>query len=190
MTAHLTHSTPVSDSFAYNILTGYYSGYIVFNMPTTPPDLVWKTRFTFIDNNGTGHERDSVPIYTSYHPERQLKIFYDIYDTTNYTLTLVKPFEPLAGLNDIVLLLHKSNEYQLEFDQIRDAAMMINVYKQDSLYSTTGNIDPVINGDGYYKGKINVPHSGVWVTGDTIYYNGRVITNNPPPLPEFIFEVE
>jgi len=190
MTVHITHSTPVSDSFSYNNLTGYYSGYIIFNMPTTPPNLVWKTKFTFIDNNGTGHETDSVPIYISYHPEKQLKVFYDIYDTTNYTLTLVKPFNTSSGLNDLVLLLHKTNDYQLEFDQIKDAFMHISVYKQDSLFQTTGNIEPVIDNDGYYKGKINLPHKGLWMVGDTIIYNGRVITNNPPPLPKFNFEVE
>lgn len=190
MTPHITHSTLVSDSFAYNIASGYYKGFIIFNMPTTPPELVWKTRFTFIDSTGNGHETDSIPLYTSYRPEKQLKYFYDITDTTYYTLTLVKPFNPLAGLSDIAFLLHKSNVYQLEFEQIRGALMYINVYKQDSLYSTGGNTNPVIGSDGIYKGKINVPHSGTWIVGDTIFYNGRIITNNPPPIPEFRFNIE
>jgi hypothetical protein len=190
MTPHIIHSTPVSDSFAYNSVSGYYRGFIIFNMPTTPPDLVWRTKFTFVDGNGTGHETDSIPLYISYHPEKQLKYFYDLSDTTYYTLTLVKPFNPLAGLNGLELLLHKSNVYQLDFDQIRDALMYINVYKQDSLYSTGGNANPVIGPDGIYRGIINVPHKGLWMVADTIYYNGRIITNNPPPLPEININVE
>lgn len=190
MTPHIIHSTPVSDSFSYNSNSGYYSGFIIFNMPTTPPDLVWKTRFTFTDNNNTSHETDSVPLYISYHPEKQLKYFYDLSDTTYYTLTLVKPFHPLAGMNGLELLLHKSNVYELEFEQVMDAQMYINVYKQDSLYSTSGNVNPVISSDRVYRGTINVPHTGQWKVADTIFYNGRIITNNPPPLPEININIE
>jgi len=190
MTPHITHSTPVSDSFAYNSSTGYFSGYIIFNMQVVPPDLVWKTKFTYVDQNGIGHEADSIPLYTSYRQERQLKVFYDQSDSANYTLTLVKPYNPSAGLNDIVLLLHRSTGLNLQFEQINNADMHINVYKQDSLYQTTGNIQPEADIDGYYNGKINLPHKGSWIAGDTIIYNGRVITNNPPPLPEFNFEIK
>ena len=189
MTPHITHSTPVSDSFAYNSSTGFFSGYIILNMQVVPPDLVWKTKFTYVDQNGISHEADSIPLYTSYRQERQLKLFYDLSDSANYTLTLVKPFNPSKGLNDMVLLLHGSTDLNLQFEQIRDAQMYINVYKQDSLYSTNSNINPSIDADGYYKGKINIPHRGSWIVGDTIMYNGRVITNNPPPLPEFNFEI-
>jgi hypothetical protein len=190
MTPHIVHSTPVSDSFAYDSRTGYYRGYMIFNMPTTPPNFVWNTRFTFADINNTFHERDSVPLYTSYRPERQLRYFYDLSDTAYYTLTLVKPFQPLAGINDLAFLLHRSDVYEMEFEQLRNSFMHINVYKEDSLYSTSGNSDPVISSDGIYRGRINVPHKGRWITGDTIYYNGRIITNNPPPLPEFYIEIK
>jgi hypothetical protein len=190
MTPHIIHSTPVSDSFTYDSRSGYYRGYIIFNMPTTPPNFVWKTKFTFTDINNTSHETDSVPLYTSYRPERQLRYFYDLSDTAYYTLTLVKPFQTAAGISDIAFLLHKSDVYELEFEQLRDALMYISVFKQDSLYSTSGNIDPVIGSDGIYRGRINVPHRGSWVVGDTIFYNGRIITNNPPPLPEFYIETK
>lgn len=190
MTPHITHSTPVSDSFVYDSQSGYYKGYIIFNMPTTPPNFVWDTKFTFIDNSSMNHETDSVPVYISYRPERQLRYFYDLSDTAYYTLTLVKPFDPAAGVNEIAFLLHKSDVNELEFEQLTNALMNLNVYKEDSLYSTAGNIDPVIGSDGIYRGRINLPHIGSWIAGDTIYYNGRIITNNPPPLPEFHFSIK
>ena len=55
MTSHITHSTPVSDSFMNNASSGYFEGFMIFNMPTTPPDLVWKARFTYFDASGTSH---------------------------------------------------------------------------------------------------------------------------------------
>ena len=190
MTPHITHSTPVSDSFMYNASSGYFEGFMIFNMPTSPPDLVWKARFTYFDASGTSHEEDSIPLYTSLHPEKQLKYFYDLADTMYYTLTLVSPFAPNAGVNDLAVMLHSSDVYQHSFTQITSAQMYINVYKQDSLFQTQGNINPVIGSEGIYYGQINTPHKGTWVTCDTIFYNGRYITNNPPPLPEFNIIIE
>lgn len=190
MTPHITHSAPLSDSFAYNSSLGYYSGYIVFNMQTVPPDLVWNTTFTYTGQNGVNHETDSVKLYTAYRTEKQLKYFYDLYDSANYTLTLVKPFYPAKGRNNLSLLLHRSTGLNLQFECIRTAAVHINVYKQDSLLPAPGSIDPVINADGYYNGAINIPYKGSWIVGDTIYYNGRKITNNPSPLPEFLMTIE
>ncbi len=190
MTPHITHSTPVSDSFTYNATSGYFEGFMIFNMPTTPPDLVWRCRFTYYEPSGTSHETDSVPLYTSLHPEKQLKYFYDLADTMYYTLTMVSPFTPIAGVNDLAVILHSSDVYQQSFTQITDAQMYINVYKQDSLYQSTGNTDPVIGEDGIYYGRVNTPHNGIWIVSDTINYNGRYITNNPAPLPEITITVE
>lgn len=190
MTPHITHSTPVSDSFTYNASSGYFEGFMIFNMPTTPPDLVWKCRFTYYEPSGTSHQADSIPIYISLRPEKQLKYFYDLADTMYYTLTMISPFAPLAGVNDLAVMLHSSDVYQQSFTQITDAQMYINVYKQDSLYQTNGNTRPVIGQGGVYYGRINTPHTGTWMVADTIYYNGRYITNNPPPLPEFSISVE
>lgn len=190
MTPHITHSTPVSDSFLYNPATGYFEGYLIFNMPTNPPDLVWRCSFTYFEPTGTSHRADSVPVYTSLRQEKQLKYFYDLADTMYYTLTMVAPFAPVSGSNDFAVMLHRSNVYQQSFTQIEDAQMYINVYDTDSLYQTIGNIDPVIGVDGIYYGTINLPHIGQWTVGDTINYRGRKITNNPPPLPEFSIRIE
>jgi len=68
--------------------------------------------------------------------------------------------------------------------------MSISVYNTDSLIQSTGNISPVIGNDGFYRGTINIPYPGNWKFCDTITYQGRVITNRPPPMPEFYFEVQ
>jgi hypothetical protein len=190
MTPHLFHSTPVSDSFTYNSSSGYFSGYMIFNMQVAPPALVWRTKFTYVEGGGNSHEKDSIPLYTSYHPEKQVKLIYSYSDSANYTLTLLKPYIPLAGTNDFQIMLHRSTDEDKTFQHIRNAAMFLNVYNRDSLYQTSGNTNPVINNDGIYSGRINLPHKGLWSAADTIKYNGITITNNPPPLPEFNFEIK
>ena len=73
--------------------------------------------------------------------------------------------------------------------QINDAEMFLRVYDLDSSNISTGNISPTGNSDGIYRGIINMPYAAQWKTIDTIKYQGRYITNNPPPMPDFYFDL-
>lgn len=191
MTPTYMHSTAVSERFSFDNSTGYYKGYCVFNMITNPPDVVWYGVFTFVDENGISYvQPDSTPMYTSYHPEKQWRLFLDTTDQVLYMLSLVKPFYPAAGSNEICVLLHKTESQLIIHEELHDAFMSVSVYNVDSLTQSTGNISPVIGSDGFYRGTINIPYPGRWKFCDTITYQGRVITNRPPPMPEFYFEVQ
>jgi hypothetical protein len=191
MTPTYMHSTAVSDSFYYDNSIGYYKGYCVFNMVTDPPAVVWYGVFTFVDGAGISYvQPDSTPMYTSFHPEKKWMLFLDTTDQSLYQLSLVKPFQPAVGLNDITVILHKTEGQLLTHQELHNAFMSISVYNTDNFNQSTGNISPVIGNDGFYSGKINIPYSGHWKFCDTIMYQGRVITNRPPPMPEFYFEVQ
>ena len=190
MTPHLWHSTPVCSTFNYDNSSGYYKGYAVFNMATSPPILVWNSFITFKDAQGTNYDSDSIPIYTSYHPEKQYEVFTDSTEDTKYYVTLIKPFSPVTGLNDFWVILHKSDEIEQYFEQLNEPKMYISVYELDSLNHSSGNISPVAGSGGIYRGKINLPYSGIWRVSDSIYYHNHYITNNPPPMPEFNFELQ
>jgi len=190
MTPTYMHSTAVSERFNYDNTIGYYKGYGVFNMVTDPPAVVWYGVFTYVDENGTSYiQPDSTPMYTSYHHEKQWRLFLDTTDQTLYMLSLVKPFYPAVGSNEISVLLHKTESQLVIHQEIHDAFMSVSVYNTDSLIQSTGNISPVIGNDGFYRGTINIPYPGNWKFCDTIIYQGRVITDRPPPMPEFYFEV-
>ena len=191
MTPTYMHSTAVSDSFFYDNSIGYYKGYAVFNMVTSPPDVIWYGVFTFVDGAGISYiQPDSTPMYTSFHPEKKWMLFFDSTDQSLYQLSLVKPFQPAVGLNDITVILHKTQGELLTHQELHNAFMSISVYNTDNFNHSTGNISPVIGNDGFYHGNINIPYSGHWKFCDTITYQGRVITNSPPPMPEFYFEVQ
>lgn len=191
MTPTYMHSTAISERFNFDNSVGYYKGYCVFNMVTDPPAVVWYGVFTFVDVGGISYvQPDSTPMYTSYHPEKQWRFFLDTTDQLIYMLSLVKPFKPDVGLNDITVLLHKTNGLLLTHEELHDAFMSISVYNVYNFNQSTGNISPVIGNDGFYRGKINIPYSGNWKFCDTIRYQGRIITNRPPPMPEFYFEVQ
>jgi hypothetical protein len=191
MTPTYVHSTAASERFNFDNSIGYYKGYVVFNMITNPPDVIWYGVFTYVDGNGTSYvQADSTAMYTSYHPEKQWRLFLDTTDQALYMLSLVKPFFPVVGMNEITVLLHKTESHLLTHEELHDAFMSVSVYNVDSLNQSSGNISPVISSDGFYKGTINIPNPGRWKFCDTIRYQGRIITNRPPPMPEFYFEVQ
>jgi hypothetical protein len=190
MTLHLWHSTPVSTEFIYDNKSGYFKGNAIFNMATTPPFLVWKSVITYHDENGIDNVSDSIPTYTVYHPEKQWSLFADSTEQTKYYVSLLKPFTPAKQLNDIWMVLYKSDDLEQVFQQLNDPIMNISVYKSDTLsIQSTGNINPAADNNGIYKGKINLPYNGLWKVCDTIYYHGHYITNNPPPMPVFSFDI-
>jgi len=190
MTPTYMHSTAVSERFNYDAAIGYYRGYVVFNMPTDPPNnVIWYGVFTYADEGNVNYTSDSIPMFVSYHREKQWRLFFDSTDQSEYTLSLVKPFNAVKGLNDIHLLLHKTTSLLLNFQEIRDAQMYLCVYELDSLNLSSGNVNPTAGNDGIYRGKINLPYSGSWKVCDTIIYQGRPITNRPPPMPEFNFDI-
>jgi hypothetical protein len=189
MTPTYMHSTAVKDKFEFDNSSGYYKGYCIFNMPTSPPDVVWYGVFTYVDGNNT-YISDSTAMYTVFHREKLWSFFYDTTDQTTYMFSLVKPYKPVKGMNELNLYLHKTTPMLLEHEQINNAQMSISVYNVYTHAQSTGNISPVGSEDGIYKGSFNIPDTGSWKICDTIYYMNRYITNNPPPMPEFYFEVK
>lgn len=190
MTPSYMHSTAASERFNYDNSSGYYKGYTVFSMVTSPPDVVWYGVFTYVDAGGNAYvQQDSTPLYTSYHREKQWSFFFDSTDESVYMFTLVKPYSASVGLNDITLLLHKTEPHLINHQELHDAVMSISVYDIHTFTQSSGNISPVPGSDGFYHGKINIPYSGEWKVCDTIRYQGRLITNNPPPMPEFYYNV-
>ena len=183
------HSTPVADSFNFDNSSGYYKGFAIFSMPTSPPDVIWYLNITYTDENNTNYEADSIAAYTSLHMEKQWRIFLDTNDYSSYFITLVKPFSVTKGMNDFNIMLHKINTQMTYFTLLTTPAIFISVYQIDSLVQSAGNINPQCGSDGIYKGRINLPFKGQWNTVDSIFYNNHFITNNPPPIPEFNFIV-
>ncbi len=189
MTPTYMHSTPVSASFNYDNVSGYYKGFAIFNMPTSPPEVIWYLNITYTDENNVNYEIDSVAAYTSLHMEKQWRIFYDMTDESSYFISLLGPFIPVKGMNQTSIMLHKTSPRLLDFTLLTEPTMVISVYEIDSVNHSSGNISPQAGSDGIYRGKINLPYSGQWNLCDTIFYNNHYITNNPPPMPEFNFTI-
>jgi hypothetical protein len=190
MTPTYMHSTAVQNEFLYDNASGYFRGYVIFNMPTSPPDVVWYGVFNFTDGSNNQTISDSIPMYVIYDRDKQWRFFFDSTDQSTWMLSLYKPYRMKKGLNNVNIVLHKTNEFLIEHEQITNAQMSVSVYTAGAnpQYSS-GNISPVIGSDGIYHGKLNFPEFNNWIMCDTIWHNGRIITGSPPPFPTFYFSV-
>jgi hypothetical protein len=188
MAPGLWHSSPVCAKFQYDNSTGYYKGYAVFLMATSPANY-WQGVVNYTDEQGISHISDTVSLAASYHQEKQWRIFYDSTEQASYIITLVKPFIASKGLNDFELLLYRSDALEQDFLRIDSASMRLGVYKTDSLYFSNGNQFPQPDNEGIYRGAINMPQNGAWKVNDTIYYHNHQLTNNPTPIFPFMFEI-
>ena len=187
MSPTFEHSTPASDKFLFDSGTEYFRGYVIFNMPTSPPDVIWWAFLKYYDESSNVTVFDSAALYVSYHIERQWQYFYDSTEQKTYMLTLLEPFISVKGINDFSLMLHKTDAHVYYHEQINNADMKIKVFKFGTDTVSSDNVNPLPSAEGIYRGKINLPDSGQWHIIDTIKYQNRYITNNPPPFPEFYF---
>jgi hypothetical protein len=190
MTPRVFHSTPMKESYNYNSNTGYFSGYVIFIMPTTPPNIIWYSKITYIDEANNQHKFDSASTYVSYHKEKQWRIFLDTTDRKSWIISLLDTYYPIKGLNNYKIMVHKTDEELKTFIQIYNADIKIKVYDIATGNESTGNISPTANNAGYYSGKINLPYVAEWKACDTIWYEGKRVTDNPPPSPDFYYQIK
>lgn len=188
MTPTYAHSTPYDSTYNFDFSIGYYTGYTIFSMPTGPTTPWWGF-ISYVDELGISFNADSVSLDVSYYSEKQWRFIYDSTDESTYMLTLLKPFTAQTGLNDFNIMLHKSDAYLYEHMEISNAEIILNTYNQDTSSFPSGNVNPLPGSDAVYRGKINLPFRDKWFVEDTIRINGRIITNNPPPMPSFYFDI-
>lgn len=190
MTQRIFHSTPMKESYNYNTNTGYFTGYVIFIMPTTPPNIIWYSEITYRDENNNLYKFDSAKTYVSYHPEKQWRIFLDTTDMRSWVISLIDTYVPVKGFNNFNIILHKTDAELKSFTQINNATIKIKVYDLSTGNESTGNVSPTANNDGYYSGKINLPYTAEWKACDTIWYEGQRVTDNPPPSPDFYYQIK
>jgi hypothetical protein len=170
-----THSTPVSSQFNYDASKNLFTGYTSFFM-VSDSNSNW---FGFYNYNDVNHA-DSIMFNVIVNSNAQVRMFPDEQANCSYYISIVTPMIPSIGMNELKLLLHRSYD-DITYTQIDSAQMYIRTWMQSMGHGSTGNVNPVYIGDGYYQGKINLTMSGTWTVYDSIYYQNRFITPSPAP---------
>jgi hypothetical protein len=180
-TGSIMHSSPTSPSFLFDQSKSMFMGYASFFM-VSDSNSDWYGFFNYNDAASI----DSVIFNVELSSTSQVKYFVDYYAGDSYYLTLVSPFYPKQGPNNLRCILHKSND-DIIFAQIDNAEMFIRPWMETMGHGSSNNIHPIYRGGGIYEGTANFNMSGIWYVYDSIKVNGNYITPAPPP--KFIFDI-
>jgi len=173
------HSTPVKSQFNYVDSLHLFAGYAIYIMNSDTSSF-W---YGFYNYNNQ-FNLDSGMFNVSAYPEGQFRSFVDNQASLLYLITLVKPNVPVQGFNTFQCMLHSTHD-DISYQQVDNAQMQIMPWMESMGHGSTNNIHPVHIGDGIYEGQINLNMPGEWNVADSVYLDGRKITEGIPPKFKF-----
>lgn len=95
-------------------------------------------------------------------------------DGVNYIVSLKRPVTWSVGSNDLVVLLHKRQD-MMHFPAVDSMEILFTPEMVSMGHGSTGNVDPVSIGNGYYQGIANLSMSGDWRFHFELKKNGVTI---------------
>jgi len=165
------HSTPVQSDFYYDNSKGMFTGYVCYSM------LSDTTSFWFADynyNNEFSIKRRQFDVVLG--TGNQMRIWFDAGASMLYYLTLISPKDPVVGLNDFKVILHKSAD-QINYDEVNNAQMFVKPWMPSHGHGSSSNVDPAFSSYGKYEGKVNFTMPGQWFVYDSIVVNNQTISS-------------
>lgn len=175
------HSSPASPEFTYNSSLQMFMGYASILMPTDS-NMFWTGFFNY--NNEASV--DSVTFTVNTLGTSQVKMFVEPIGGWIYHITLVSPYYPAQGLNDLKCILHRTNN-DIDYEEITNAQMYVRPWMEAMGHGSSNNVHPVYTSGGIYQGSVNFNMSGIWSVYDSITVDNVTIT--PSSSPKFTFDV-
>lgn len=164
----MLHSSPV-ESPVYNASTKLYEGAAVFTMSSG--SHAWTINATI---NGT---EKSFPVHI---PEAVTKITgtYNGKDNNKYVVTLIPPAKWEVGMNDLEILVNKGAEDMMSFPPVEGLEISFEPEMPSMGHGSPNNENPVSEGKGHYKGKVNYTMTGDWTLHFELKENGIVLVED------------
>lgn len=105
-------------------------------------------------------------------------------DGINYIISLKRPVAWSVGSNDLVVLLHKRQD-MMHFPVVDSMELVFTPEMVSMGHGSTGNVDPVSIGSGYYQGIASLSMSGDWRFHFELKKNG--VTIHPDAYLDILF---
>ena len=147
----MKHSSPAEQP-VFNTTSGLYEGAVVFTMPSGAH--AWMVNVTV-----NGEEK----VLNVNIPDAKTKMVgsYVGTDGNKYVVALVPGKKWQVGMNDLEILINK-NESMMSFPAAADFKIVFNPEMPSMGHGSPNNVNPVSNGNGRYKGKVNYTMTGDW----------------------------
>ncbi len=154
---------------------GYFEGAVVFIMPGNA-DEGWSLAVA-IDSDGIKDTVNfTIPEVNSLEEAREFSVVSET-DGKTYFISLLEPFEPEVGINDIEFTVHY-RENMMSFPAAEDLTITIEPEMPSMGHGSPNNVNPVHTGNGHYEGKVNFTMTGWWRVNIEVSRNGDPIGEN------------
>lgn len=171
----MRHTAPTEHPELDGENPGFYKGAVVFIMPSGDAGS-WSVEVA-VDNNGT---KDTalidIPLVELPEAGRMYSMVSEA-DGGKYFISLVKPLSPKVGLNNFEITIHKK-ESMVSFPAVNDLTVDMEPEMPSMDHGSPNNIDPKIDADGHYKGRVNFTMTGWWRVNLTLAKDTTVIADD------------
>ena len=99
--------------------------------------------------------------------ESKVQSFLSYSDSTPYFITLIKPNNPEVGMNDLKIGVYKRANMD-SFPAVDDLIIGFAPSMTVMGHGSPNNVDPVIESEGIYNGKVNFTMTGKWELAFTL----------------------
>lgn len=160
----MTHACPLEQP-VYNSSKGKYEGVVVFTMPSSQG--AWTLDVLVNGNPATFN-------LTIGDAATKVVGSYVGTDGITYVVALVPPTKWNVGLNDVEIMINKK-ESDTSFPADNDFSIVMDPEMVSMGHGSPNNTSPTLNGNGHYKGVVNLTMTGDWRLHFELSKNSTVI---------------
>lgn len=172
----MKHGCPVENTEDTVTTNGYFRSAVIFSMPGTAAQWSLKLNFHNHKNGLAGLGILGVNVNSST-PSRFKSTTITLDSNRIVFLSLVLPKKPIVGVNDFEMTIHeKTGSYT--YPAINNYSVEIIPWMPSMSHGSPNNVNPVTDGNGHYRGKVNYTMSGLWHIKLNIYKNSTLISND------------
>ncbi|MDZ7608637.1 MAG: FixH family protein [Cyclobacteriaceae bacterium] len=154
----MKHACPIENPVAGKNIEGVFGGAVVFVMPSGDMGS-WMLTIEVKDDETEESGKLDLPVIIKMPEESRMKSF--SMGTDKYFVSYVQPSEPLVGINDFEVTVHKKAT-MMEWPASGDFTISMEPEMPDMGHGSPNNVNPVLTADGHYKGKVNFTMDGYW----------------------------
>lgn len=171
----MKHSCPVTDPDVMANADGLFTGEVVFIMASGMMGTWDDTLVVINESSGQTHKLVFSGLTVTETMMKKDLVFFDAdSNQTSYIVTLNGLENPQAGTNDIILTVHHK-ESMMNIPEVGGLDIVMNPLMPDMGHGSTGNINPVYDGNGQYSGVVIFNMTGYWTIDFTFAENGDTL---------------
>lgn len=155
----MMHSTPYENPASSNAVDQLFPCKTVFIMSSMGGSWTLKVTVQVAGSAKTGSI--TIPLTVAEPAKARVKSFTAAHDGGKYFVSLMEPSDWKVGINDMEIAIYKRAS-MMSFPADSSLSVILTPEMPTMGHGSPNNINPVHNGSGYYRGKVNFTMTGLW----------------------------